>query len=375
MSGPKGYDVALERRLQRERELAARRRSWATAHDVLVELRNELRRDAVEFDVAVALARAGFGSTRSEHPSEADLDELAHFQATVETVVSEARRARTDAYVLRTRSALVGRTTSPTHDADPRAQDDIAPSAERLVELLAEVPDAMRDPLTLQVAELVATDANGSSRSWLTLTRTITDAVRASRDAVLRDRLARELKSVIARIEGPTADDLRAQLAAATDSTAVERLRPRVLAAVTAAEHESERAHVVRSAIEVWRELGYVADADLVDLTLAGGSGLLKRDEWPDHALQIRLASDGLSIGTNVVALTETDPRRDLEVEEESCRDIGTFMRGLDARGLSTRLSRHKAPGELPVQRLRHRDESSITAPKAEQDSARREQH
>jgi hypothetical protein len=330
-------------------------------------LQERLTRENVHFDTRAKLTEAGFGSARRDHPSEADLDAIAEFQSAVARVVDAANAEKLKPILQLTRASLQaqfeasarsfrvtklsnhhGSVDAPANDQS----DEIVHKIDELTNLLASVGSVVRQRLAGKMLALKGRGTEATSLEWHALTREITDAVRAERERVTRDRVADELDALIARIDGPTADDLRARILAATTLNDIEHLRPQIHAAIADAERVAEREFVVSQALEVWRELGYVADADFVAHTAAGGAGLLYRDEWPDHALQVRLGSDGASLGTNVVAFGETSALRDADIESESCALVGGFQHALGERGLTVALTRRTDAGKLPVQRL-----------------------
>ncbi|MFT4187311.1 MAG: hypothetical protein QM621_01860 [Aeromicrobium sp.] len=371
MSGPKGYDYALNEALRRRRELEALGGRWRELLRQARELQAQLRREGLSFDVFASLAEQGYGSARRDHPSDADLDTLDTFQKAVERARQAAGAERTRRIVEQTRAALRERareteftvtrlssspasrtraTPTPSRDADAeRAARE--KKIQSLLELLAQTSSEDREQLTSEIVRLSQARTPSDDRAWLTLTRRVTDAVREQRDRAARDEAARDLLTIVARVTGPAADDLTARVHAAGALTAVERLRPDVLAAVAQAELEAERAFVVATALDVWRDLGYEADDDFAAMALTSEGGLLRRDAWPDHALLVRVSPTSTRINTNIVALGETDPLRDTEVEEESCGWIGDFQEGMRARQVEAPLARRHPPGALPVQR------------------------
>ncbi len=377
MSGPKGYDLELERRLQRERELAARRRTWDQLRETLALLRGIAAAHGSEVDITRLMEDAGYDSSRLQAPTESDLDQVEKLTATVGAVgdrvrADASRRAAAAALgnLTRLQEALGGGelvvtslSTMPSELASTSAGPIEVRDPDVLLDLLTRAGEAASE-----LRDVVLSCEPGDEKAWRAMTRQVTDAVRAESSRLARLRLVDELESLVARVEDPVASaDLRARITSASTLAALESRRAEIASAVVESDLKAERAFVLASAIEVWRELGYnVPDGS--GPGTAGSAILLQHDDWTDHALQVRLLDGTQQIATNVVTFGDTDPTRDHEVEEDHCADIADFRAGLSARGLSSNLVRAKEPGELPMQQVarpaaarRVTDESSAT--------------
>lgn len=366
ISGPKGYDVALQAQLRRQRELAARRRTWAEMVSQLAELQGRIQVSGAQFDVWSELSNDGFDQQRISNPTEADLDAIAEFvtaratvaaAATVHVNRAQSERALRDLDSLHrklTKKSTVALTRTLVGGGETVASEH-APAWEspagRLIELLGQTGDQV-ELLTAAVENLADSDKAADRRAWLELTRRITDAVRAEADRVGRFAVIDELIAMTARVEGPARTVLIARIQAAPTRAKAEALRGDIVDAIAEAEREAERALIIAQAAEVWTELGYDVGPEFLEAAELGSAGLLFNPEWPDHALQVRFDGSGGTIATNIIAFGDTDPQRDKEIEDDHCRDLPAFIQGLNNLGASVTLVRQQPAGALPVQRL-----------------------
>lgn len=375
MSGPKGYDAVLAERLRREQELAARRRSWQEIVRQLEEIATRCEAAGIPFDVGDHLRSMDYSTARLATPSDADLDrveELARLRTAVAGRVDEEatalarRRARQALRELQ--HELQTETVFEDTDLGRVEAKATATTADRWSELLGSTGE-WQEGLTRELQALVVSADAADKNAWLGLATRVSDAVRRENDRRARELLRDEFAAMTARVAGPVAATLMARVDAAADSAAVEALRPVVVAAIAAAELDAQRSYVIAQAIEVWRELGYEAGPEFVELALAGDAALLDHRDWPGHALQVRFSAEGTGIATNVVAIAPSDAVRDKEVEEDHCADLAAFQAGLAHRGVDAPLIRRAAAGQLPVQ---HLDEATVRERRRTRTSTRR---
>lgn len=380
MSGPKGYNAVLAERLRRERELAARRRTWLQIVEQLTATDARCRATDLEVDVWRELAAVGYDRSRLQRPSDADLDGVADLErgrAAVSRRLEEAATARAAARAqvaldglraaLDTNGELVVTALAPVAAAAPTPSAVKAP-VELLSGLLGSTGERQAQ-LTAELERLLDSDRAAGRQDWLEYAARVADGARAERDRHDRAALRDEFVAIIARVSGPAAETLIARIDGAPDRASLEALRPTVLAAVRAAELDAERAFVIAQAIEVWRELGYEPGPEFSEVALSGDAALLPHRDWTAHALQVRFDEDGLGLATNVVATSATDPLRDKEIEDDHCADIAAFTESLAGRGVDASLVRRVAAGALPMQ---HLDAETVTARRRRRAAVRR---
>ncbi len=372
MSGPKGYDAVLQARLRRERELAARRRTWLEVARQCEGLTRRAGRAGVRFDVTAELARAGYPASRLANPTDGDLDQVAQLAsarrdvaARLDRVMDEVNASLAEAAIAKVQDTLgaagdfVVTALSRTVTASTDAEGTSNCASERQLTLISAAlgrcgPD--REMLCAEFTDLLQRQPD--QQTCLRFAAKVASAVRTEHERAARARLRDEFVSMIARIDGPEADTIAARIDAAPSVSALEALRPMVTARIEEVERIDECRFILGQAAEVWRSLGYDIGPEFEEIALDGDTTIVPHRTWVGHALQVRFDPDTGSLATNVVATKDSTPVRDREIENEHCSHADAFTTELAARGISMHLVRQTPAGELPMQ---HVDVGTIT--------------
>ena len=104
------------------------------------------------------------------------------------------------------------------------------------------------------------------------------------------------------------------------------------------------------------QDLGYVVEEISETLFVEGGVVHFSRAGWGDHLVRLRVAAGGGSVNFNVVRAVDDGAQALSELdhlaEDRWCAEFPALLRALQARGLRLTVTRHLAPGELPVQQV-----------------------
>jgi hypothetical protein len=119
-------------------------------------------------------------------------------------------------------------------------------------------------------------------------------------------------------------------------------------------QEEAERQYVLDAITTAFTDMGYEVDAGFETLTAEAGEVLLTRDEWPRHAVKMRLddASQIRAALLRTEAPRSDDERRlDVEREEQWCAAFEQARARLAAAGVGSDVRWRLEPGlqQLPV--------------------------
>jgi hypothetical protein len=119
-------------------------------------------------------------------------------------------------------------------------------------------------------------------------------------------------------------------------------------------QEEAERQYVLEAITSAFTEMGYEVDAGFETLTAEAGEVLLTHDEWPEHAVKMRLddASQIRAALLRTEAPRSDDERRlDVEREEQWCAAFEEARARLAAAGVGSDVRWRIEPGlqQLPV--------------------------
>jgi hypothetical protein len=295
-----GYQRAAELRTARLKQTEANRRlQQASRQEAETALRERLDELESRFSALQALAESlDLGPALAAiRPSPPGLDEPELRQAYAESLESSLSRAES---ILRTEAAR-------------QQKDLLEPEAIRL-------PDAPSGPATL----------------------------------------ARRLLARIAHL-GPPPADLLALAAELDGSPPGERatllateLRGRVQTLAEAAQRQALQEAQALILGHALHNLGYEVEEIGHTLFVEGGVVHFRRPGWGDYMVRLRLATGGGAANFNVVrAVDAGNPERsvlDHIAEDRWCAEFPALLKALEASGLRLTVTRHLAPGELPVQ-------------------------
>lgn len=153
----------------------------------------------------------------------------------------------------------------------------------------------------------------------------------------------------IAHVEGELAESVRDHARAVADQTALAALRTEVRDVLDEAEREANATFITHQAALVMAELGYVVDEPF-DLIEQHGEGFFaRRDDIPEHALQVSVDAMAGVLQTRVIAVALTTADEDVRAEDATCEDALALVERLRAHGVEYETIFHRAAGELPV--------------------------
>ncbi len=109
---------------------------------------------------------------------------------------------------------------------------------------------------------------------------------------------------------------------------------------------------IVRQSLQ---DLGYQVDDISQTLFVEGGVAHFRRSDWGDYMVRMRVSGEEGAANFNVVRATNAGSAAEPSVldhlaEDRWCAEFPTLLKTLEARGAALTVTRHLAPGELPVQ-------------------------
>lgn len=153
----------------------------------------------------------------------------------------------------------------------------------------------------------------------------------------------------IAHVEGELAESVRDHARAVTNQTALAALRAEVRDVLDEAERVANAIFISHQAALVMAEMGYVVDEPF-DLIEQHGEGFFaRRDDLPEHALQVSVDAMAGVLQTRVIAVAQTTVDEDVRAESATCEDALALVERLGAHGVQSETIFHRAAGELPV--------------------------
>jgi len=153
----------------------------------------------------------------------------------------------------------------------------------------------------------------------------------------------------IAHVEGELAEAVRARARSVTDQTALATFRAEVRDVLDEAEREANAIFITNQAASVMSELGYVVDEPFELIEQHGDGFFARRDDLPDHALQVSVDAMAGVLQTRVIAISQTNADEDARAENATCEDALALVERLGVHGVEFETIFHRAAGELPV--------------------------
>jgi hypothetical protein len=360
VSGPKGYQILLERQAREAREIAALttrcaslRAQCGETESVLVRMGGTAPADARPEELAGDLD----SWTAAEQALRARLDllreDLRHVRRRqVQAHLAEAFGRLADGVVV-TDGEEAERSEAPTTES--RAAAQVRGSLARCLDRLADL-DETRRPAMIGLADdarrlLEAGDVVAAGNVVLTLQTRSEHTLREQR---LRERVAREAEDLAQRtadIVSAAADELRARAAACRT---LEELEPvRELEQELRRQHERslDHAYVVAQTRRALAGLGYEVGEDFTAAALDGREAVVLRPDLPDHGVDFRFFPSSGRVLTRVVSLAETSRARDEEVEVATCHDLDRLQELWQEEGIDSVRFHHDEPGTVAVER------------------------
>ena len=246
-----------------------------------------------------------------------------------------------------------------------------------LTSLDADAGDALSD--LMRFVELSGT---GSQVDERVLLGQVEDrvAILNRRELRRRERVAhaRELLLDLIGVAGEDAAELRRRLNAVfTNAAELPEHADQLVHDVLERQHQSEdRVYVVDMLRESLVQLGYAVGSSFSTEMLRDGATLVDRAGWSAHAVEVRMTPTNSMVmsvvreGDPMSTPSESDRRRDAEVEVEFCSTVGPVLDDLGTRGVSTGPVRSHAAGANPVRVVAPRTaqrRSAAQAPRAEE--------
>jgi hypothetical protein len=173
--------------------------------------------------------------------------------------------------------------------------------------------------------------------------------------------LARRLLERIAHLGAPPvslaklAEELDRTLPGERADLLASELRRQVQQLVDATQKrmiDEATAIIVRQSLQ---DLGYQVEDIPETLFVEGGVAHFRRSDWGDYMVRMRVSGEEGAANFNVVRATNAGSAAEPSVldhlaEDRWCAEFPTLLKTLEARGAALTVTRHLAPGELPVQ-------------------------
>lgn len=220
----------------------------------------------------------------------------------------------------------------------------------RMLERLSEVESqATLDALTERISETVRLSQSEQQRSLLELDQEITAVVKQQRVRIRCQSDARAEVLKLAHVEGDVADSIRSRALAVTDQLALASFRAEVRDVLAEAEREANAAFITQQAMLVMADLGYTVDEPFELIEQNGDGFFARRDDLPEHALQVSVDSTAGVLQTRVLAVGQTTTNDDVRAEDVTCDDALALVKRLRGRGVESEALFYRSAGELPV--------------------------
>ncbi len=178
----------------------------------------------------------------------------------------------------------------------------------------------------------------------------------SSADGVLVERMLARVASlgpVPANISNIALELANTPAGARADLLATE-LRARIQAHVDGQRQRSVQDACTIIVNHVLHDLGYQVEEIGSTLFVEGGVVHFRRAAWGDYMVRMRVDAKARSANFNVVrAVSEGNNERsvlDHVAEDRWCSEFPALLKALGAHGVALDVTRHLAPGELPVQ-------------------------
>ncbi len=373
MSGPKGgtYQIVSAAELARRRLAAAE----SAESETLQQLRSQEVRCAAACDAyglepleVGAPPRAARGDAEAlERWVEATRVAVTASDVALAEAVADARSARVSEALGGLAAALV---------VDPIPEGSSEPATERRSEPASVDDDAWRDEVrrsverSLRSLDLDCTAGEAAAVEALAdaavtapskvrgrqLAEVLgNDVGRANRAAVARRERTGAVRSCLERLgawDHPATSEARRWILAEIDgSLPTADLAARADAAVAEAVGDRDRELVAASVRRSLQSFGYVVEEGFETLVVDDGVAYVRRADWSDHAVAVRLFDGRPRVAFNVVSRTgPIDAVRSTEVEREWCAAVDQIEAALVDDGVVLDLTDRTPAGAVPVQ-------------------------
>jgi hypothetical protein len=278
----------------------------------------------------------------------------------------EAQRAAAES----DRAALLQASADRVARAGERSADRVAALRERAALIMSTLPEGVPDAtvdslldMTRQIAQASDPQALGSVVGRLA-TAADAAASTARRRAFVQGEAAAVL-AMLAGLESPDANDLRARAEAALESGQDwnPELRGQARAEAARLDAVAERLQVASALAESLIALGYEVGPGFERVLAGKGGAYAYRGRWSEHALRVRVDGDAGRVAMEVVrrvgdetavsaAGTSADVLRDEEVETEFCATLEPVLSMAAGLGIDVEIDRRSDPGHKPVRRV-----------------------
>jgi ElaB/YqjD/DUF883 family membrane-anchored ribosome-binding protein len=159
-------------------------------------------------------------------------------------------------------------------------------------------------------------------------------------------QLPEEVTQLAAELEATPAGD-RAELLAS-------ELRRRIQDLLESRQKEMVQRATATIVEQSLKDLGYQVEDIVETLFVDGGVVHFRRAGWGDYLVRLRVDAAAPTVNFNVVRATDNGSNErsvlDHIAEDRWCAEFPALLKALEARGMRLQVTRHLAPGELPVQ-------------------------
>jgi hypothetical protein len=373
MSGPKGgsYQIVSAAELARRRLRAAE----SAESETMAQLRSLEARCAASCDAyglepleIGAPPRAARGDAEAiERWVEATRAAMSAAEAALAPAVADARSARVSAALSDLAAVLVAdpgpqasseaapqRRSEPTSADDDAWREEVRRSVERSLRSL-DLDGTADEVAAIEALAEAAVTAPSKVRGRQLAEVLGNDVGRANRAATARRERTDAVRSCLERLgawEHPATSEARrwilAELGGPLPTAA---LVARAEAAVAEAASDRDRELVAASVRRSLQSFGYVVEEGFETLVVEDGVAYVRRADWSDHAVAVRLFAGRPRVAFNVVSRTgPVDAVRNTEIEREWCAAVDQIESALVGDGVVLDLADRTPAGEVPVQ-------------------------
>ncbi len=365
MSGPKGYSVRVESPEERaRRELAEARTRCRNLVARLQAANDVLRQESAQ------LVSTPAGSTESAEVA-------TRFEAELLTAIEAAnklvRRAKIQAVVHSMPTSITsqvgveleqifkkqaGKSTTVLQQSQPEVREPSPTSSsseshsdtERVAKMVAAVAEL--DDSSMRKTLLAQIQSAGSSRSELDVIGVqINHEYRIQQEVRM---IAEEAEETVLSLD--SSDRASALLIQRSKSIRTREQLRQLVNDVAALKRKNEAdaddAYVTNAAQEALVEMGYSVELLPTPPNSLSREILARRNDLPDHALQVRLLPDSKMMLTRVVSTGDTTETQDLRAEQATCTDSAGLAQRLERSGIRSQRVHAQHVGAVPVARI-----------------------
>lgn len=222
----------------------------------------------------------------------------------------------------------------------------------KAVALIATVENQNERARLVQLAELtsVSISTNKTGQNLLfELIKEVNAVFRAQRHlSVVRQQAEKVVSALDAK--DPRVRALNRRISEASELAALDVAVQEARALKQKLDEAETAAFVERTAAAVLIEMGYLVEHLGAEKMQNDATLMARREDLPDHAMQVRLLNNSGLMLTRIVATTDTDVAADKEAEELTCTDSAALAERMTELGIGTRRVHAQPVGSVLVE-------------------------